>query len=136
MSEDLRNMQRNDELVKRKLGVRDAVQKMKSDNIRLLSAAKTQLVERNLDKRYDIDGFERYRVLPNGLSPNAVPASNSRRPTAHSSVQKRRTQFTTQRTSVEPSAAVAASKLFDALSTDSVQRAKMEMTQAVNESYG
>lgn len=49
------------------------VQRLKSENLRQLSHSKHQTVERKLHERYDIDGFERYRVHPRDVRPTEWP---------------------------------------------------------------
>lgn len=49
------------------------VQRLKSENLRNLSHSKHSIVERKLHERYDIDGFERYRVHPPNVRPREWP---------------------------------------------------------------
>lgn len=51
----------------------DRVQRIKRANLLKLSQSKHEMVEQRLHERYDIGGFERYRVLPSNVRPTEWP---------------------------------------------------------------
>ena len=61
------------------------VRRIKREQLREQSHSKHQIVERKLHERYDIDGFERYRVLPANLRPTEWPT-----PLRHASKERDR----------------------------------------------
>ena len=87
LKEELFQMQRSDEEARRNLKIMprgseregldyaEHLKKLKREHLYALSKSKHETVERKLGERYDIDGFERYRVLPPGVRPSEWPAS-------------------------------------------------------------
>lgn len=57
LSKELEITTQTDTLIRDKLSIKHRVAKLKSDNLKMLSSAKMQVVERNLDKRYDVDPY-------------------------------------------------------------------------------
>jgi len=57
LSNQLEITVQTDSVIRDKLSIRDRVSKLKSDNLRMLSSAKMQVVEKNLTKRYNVDTF-------------------------------------------------------------------------------
>lgn len=73
------------------------VSRLKREQLYALSKSKHETVERKLHERYDIGGFERYRVLPSNVRPTEWPTplrksskERDRGQLAHQEVQRQK----------------------------------------------
>lgn len=56
-----------DRAIRKQLHIKNSVRKIKEENLTYLSAAKSQVMERNIHERYDIGGLERVRRPPEAI---------------------------------------------------------------------